>query len=116
LRLLGDLRVGGILPDDMGLGKTVQAIATIVSEREGRHGDVGPTLVVSPRSVAQQWAREIARFAPGLLVHLHHGPSRLAGDAFLELARRSDVVVTSYDVATREGELFGRLPEDGLPL
>ena len=34
LRLLGDLRVGGILADDMGLGKTVQAIATIVSERE----------------------------------------------------------------------------------
>ena len=38
LRLLGDLRVGGILADDMGLGKTVQAIATIVSERDGRRG------------------------------------------------------------------------------
>ena len=116
LRLLGDLRVGGILADDMGLGKTVQAIATIVSEREGRDGDVGPTLVVSPMSVAQQWAREIARFAPGLRVHLHHGPSRLAGDAFLEVARRSDVVVTSYDVATRDVELFARLEWDRLLL
>ena len=38
LRLLGDLRVGGILADDMGLGKTVQAIATFVSEREAGRG------------------------------------------------------------------------------
>ena len=56
LRLLGDLRVGGILADDMGLGKTVQAIATLVSEREDEAEDVGPTLVVSPMSVSQQWA------------------------------------------------------------
>jgi non-specific serine/threonine protein kinase len=115
LRLLGDLRVGGILADDMGLGKTVQAIATIVSERDGRD-DVGPTLVVSPMSVAQQWAREIARFAPGLRVHLHHGPSRLTGDVFLETVRRSDIVVTSYDVATRDVELFSRLEWDRLLL
>src|SRR4029079_70162 len=67
-------------------------------------------------SVAQQWAREIARFAPGLRVHLHHGPSRLAGDAFLELAKRSDVGVTSYDVGTRDVELFARLEWDRLLL
>ena len=65
LRLLGDLRVGGILADDMGLGKTVQAIATMVSERAGVEHPLPPTLVVSPMSVTQQWAREIARFAPG---------------------------------------------------
>ena len=79
LRLLGDLRVGGILADDMGLGKTVQAIATLVSERAGVEHPLPPTLVVTPMSVTQQWAREIARFAPGLRVHLHHGPSRLVG-------------------------------------
>jgi non-specific serine/threonine protein kinase len=101
LRLLGDMGLGGILADDMGLGKTVQAIATFVSEREPGT-DVGPTRVVSPMSVTQQWAREIARFAPGLRVHLHHGPSRLVGPAFLDAARASDVVVTSYDVATRD--------------
>jgi non-specific serine/threonine protein kinase len=116
LRLLGDLRVGGILADDMGLGKTVQAIATIVSERDGRDGEVGPTLVVSPMSVVQQWAREIARFAPGLRVHLHHGPTRLAGETFLATARRSDVVVTSYDVATRDVELLARLEWERLLL
>ena len=116
LRLLGDLRVGGILADDMGLGKTVQAIATLVSEREAAGEDVGPTLVVSPMSIAQQWAREISRFAPALRVHLHHGPARLAGDDFVETARRSDVVVTSYDVATRDVELLSRLEWDRLLL
>ncbi len=116
LRLLGDLRVGGILADDMGLGKTVQAIATLVSEREEAGEDIGPTLVVSPMSVSQQWAREIARFAPGLRVHLHHGPSRLAGDAFVATAGRSDVVVTSYDVATRDVELLSRFEWDRLLL
>jgi non-specific serine/threonine protein kinase len=116
LRLLGDLQVGGILADDMGLGKTVQAIAVFVSEREEGAAGVGPTLVVSPMSVAQQWTREIGRFAPGLRVHLHHGPSRLAGDRFVEAARASDVVVTSYDVATRDVDLLGQVGWDRLVL
>ena len=116
LRLLGDLGVGGILADDMGLGKTVQAIATFVSEREDAEGDVGPTLVVSPMSVAQQWAREIDRFAPALRVHLHHGPARLRDDAFVEAALASDVVVTSYDVATRDVALLARVVWDRLLL
>ena len=116
MRLLGDLRVGGILADDMGLGKTVQAIATLVSEREEAGADVGPTLVVSPMSIAQQWAREIARFAPGLRVHLHHGPSRLTGDAFIAAVGSADVVVTSYDVATRDVELLSSFEWDRLLL
>jgi non-specific serine/threonine protein kinase len=116
LRLLGDMRVGGILADDMGLGKTVQAIATIVSEREEAGAEVGPTLVVSPMSVAQQWTREIDRFAPALRVHLHHGPARLTGEAFAEAAAASDVVVTSYDVATRDVELLSDVGWDRLLL
>jgi non-specific serine/threonine protein kinase len=116
LRLLGDMRVGGILADDMGLGKTVQAIAALVSEREEAGGDVGPTLVVSPMSVVQQWAREIARFAPALRVHLHHGPSRLAGEPFVATAAASDVVLTSYDVATRDVELLEGVEWDRLLL
>jgi non-specific serine/threonine protein kinase len=116
LRLLGDLRVGGILADDMGLGKTVQATATLVSERAEADAPSAPTLVVSPMSVTQQWVREIARFAPGLRVHLHHGPTRLGGVAFLEAARASDVVVTSYDVATRDVDTLVQVAWDRLLL
>jgi superfamily II DNA or RNA helicase len=103
LRMLGDLGIGGVLADDMGLGKTVQAIAMLLSEREqfGRDA-IGPTLVVCPMSVARQWVAEIQRFAPSLRVHLHHGSDRLANEALLQRVRAVDVVVTSYDIATRD--------------
>ena len=115
LRLLGDLGVGGILADDMGLGKTVQVIAALVSEREDGPAP-GPTLVVSPMSVTQQWEREIHRFAPGLRTHLHHGPARLRANAFVAAALESDVVLTSYDVATRDADLLGLVAWDRLVL
>ena len=122
LRLLGDLGVGGILADDMGLGKTVQAIAMLASEREELGPDVlhldklGPTLVVCPMSVVKQWAAEIARFAPSLRVHVHHGSLRLAGGALAEAARGSDVVVTSYDTATRDVDFLAAIAWDRLLL
>ena len=106
--MLGDLGVGAILADDMGLGKTVQAIAMLASEREEFGADaLGPTLVVCPMSVVKQWVAEIERFAPKLRVLSHHGVARLAGDALVEAARSVDVVVTSYDIATRDNETLG---------
>ena len=117
LRLLGDLGIGAILADDMGLGKTVQAIAMLTSERE-QFGDeaFGPTLVVCPMSVTRQWAREIERFAPTLRVHLHHGGERLTGDELLQVARASDVVITSYDIATRDIDVLATVAWDRLIL
>ncbi len=114
LRMLGDLGVGAILADDMGLGKTVQAIAMIASEREDHA--VGPTLVVCPMSVVKQWVAEIERFAPALRVVSHHGVARLAGDALVGAALKADVVVTSYDIATRDIETLGLLEWDRLLL
>ena len=117
LRLLGDRGIGAILADDMGLGKTVQAIAMLESEREEFGRDAfGPTLVVCPMSVARQWVAEIARFAPGLRVHLHHGSDRLADEALAREAGRSDVVVTSYDIATRDVETLASVHWDRLLL
>ncbi len=117
LRLLGDLGIGAILADDMGLGKTVQAIAMLTSEREQFGVDAfGPTLVVCPMSVTRQWAREVERFAPGLRVHLHHGGERLTGDELLRVARASDVVITSYDIATRDIDVLATVAWDRLIL
>ncbi|MFN0152935.1 MAG: DEAD/DEAH box helicase [Gaiella sp.] len=108
LRLLSDRGIGAILADDMGLGKTVQAIAMFVSERAAG-AEVGPTLVVCPMSVTRQWVRELERFAPALRTHLHHGPTRLHGERLLAAIGESDVVVTSYDLATRDVETLGAL-------
>jgi non-specific serine/threonine protein kinase len=115
LRLLGDLGAGGILADEMGLGKTVQAIATLVSEREDGVAE-GPTLVVAPMSVTRQWERELARFAPGLAVHVHHGPERLAGPQLEARATASEVVITSYDVVSRDVDTLERVRWDRLIL
>ncbi|MBA3428709.1 MAG: DEAD/DEAH box helicase [Actinobacteria bacterium] len=117
LRLLGDLGIGAILADDMGLGKTVQAIAMLVSEREEQGPDqLGPTLVVCPMSVVRQWEAEIAKFAPSLRVHAHHGNRRLAGAELIEAASRCDVVITSYDVVPRDVDALAAVAWDRLLL
>ena len=117
LRLLGDLGVGAILADDMGLGKTVQAIAMLASEREDAGDEtLGPTLVVCPMSVVKQWGAEIHRFAPSLHVHLHHGPRRLGAEELAHAARGHDVVVTSYDIATRDADALAAIAWDRLLL
>jgi hypothetical protein len=117
LRMLADLGIGAILADDMGLGKTVQAIAMLVSEREEAGPDtLGPTLVVCPMSVVRQWEAELLKFAPSLRVHVHHGLGRLTGAALADTARGSDVVVTSYDVATRDADALAGVDWDRLLL
>jgi hypothetical protein len=111
LRLLGDRGIGAILADDMGLGKTVQAIAMLLSEREAGIA-TGPTLVVCPMSVARQWVAEVERFAPSLRVHLHHGSDRLADDVLIEAVSKVDVVVTSYDIASRDVDTLAAIAWD----
>ncbi|MFN0126823.1 MAG: SNF2-related protein [Verrucomicrobiales bacterium] len=72
LAYLSTNRFGGILADDMGLGKTVQALAWLAWLREAGHLD-GPTLVVCPKSVQENWRNEVGRFCPGLNVRVWSG-------------------------------------------
>jgi len=88
LDYLHEHRLGGCLADDMGLGKTVQAIALL-----GRlyPGVQEPTLIVMPRSLLFNWARELETFAPSLSVYTYH-----AGSRDWESAARSQIVLTTY--------------------
>ena len=90
--------LGGVLADEMGLGKTLQALALLCAARGG-----GPSLVVCPASLVENWRREAARFAPHLRVFVHRGDSRLAAPGE---ARSWDAVITSYGTLTRDRELF----------
>ena len=63
-------------------------------------------------SVVRQWGAEIERFAPSLRVHLHHGVGRLTGAALAAVAPNRDVVVTSYDIATRDADALARIAWD----
>ena len=109
---LDRLGLGGILADDMGLGKTMQVLSLLCRERE--QGDdspaPGPTLLVCPMSVVGAWQREAARFAPQLRVHVHHGGARLRDTGFAQLARRHDVVLTTYSLLARDLELLRSVP------
>ncbi len=111
LSFLSSLGLGACLADDMGLGKTCQTLALLLAEREPRAAGNGkrrkrlaPTLLICPMSVAGNWQREAQRFAPRLSVLVHHGPERLQGGKFATAARRADLVITTYALATRDRE------------
>ena len=103
LRRLG---LGACLADDMGLGKTVQAIAMLLHERSGDLGRERPALLICPTSVVANWRREVERFGPSLRVLVHHGGSRLEGEAFLGALQAHDIVITSYGTARRDAEVL----------
>ena len=105
LAFLRRFGLGGCLADDMGMGKTAQLIALLLERRTtAEKGDLDPTLVICPMSIVGNWQREIQRFAPALSVMIHHGHERLSGEAFVEEARRHDVVITTYALALRDRE------------
>lgn len=113
LAFLDAVGLGGCLADDMGLGKSIQLLALLVHERHGitRRSKrwPAPTLLVCPMSIVGNWEREAHRFAPGLELYVHHGRERLTGTELEQLARRVDVVITTYHLAARDQEELGGL-------
>jgi non-specific serine/threonine protein kinase len=104
------LGLGAVLADDMGLGKTVQLLALIAGDRASATGTddgAGPTLLVCPMSLVGNWQREASRFVPDLRVHVHHGSDRARGEEFAEAVASSDLVITTYAIATRDVEALG---------
>ncbi|KZO97524.1 hypothetical protein CALVIDRAFT_562880 [Calocera viscosa TUFC12733] len=88
--------VGGMLSEEMGLGKTLECLGLILlnpppatrtpdntktlvntgefgERRESRVREIGTTLIVSPASLQQQWADEIALHAPEMRVLVYKG-------------------------------------------
>lgn len=103
LAYMADMGLGCLLADDMGLGKTVQVLALELLVRRDK-GVERPTLVVCPMSVVGNWEREAERFAPGLRIHVHHGPGRPRGDRLTERAAASDVILTTYVLLAKDIE------------
>jgi non-specific serine/threonine protein kinase len=105
LSFLQSLGLGGVLADDMGLGKTIMMLALIA----GDPAEAGPTLLVCPMSLVGNWQREAARFAPELLVHVHHGAERPRGAEFAAAVRDADLVLTTYSLAARDAAALGEV-------
>jgi SNF2 family DNA or RNA helicase len=111
LTFLRRLGLGACLADDMGLGKTPQCLAALLrlneeaaTEKPRPRRRPEPALLICPTSVAENWRREAARFAPGLRVMLHHGPARARGRDFEQQVRQQDLVVTTYPLVPRDLE------------
>ena len=100
LRFLRETGTHGILADDMGLGKTLQTIGALLDAAGAGCLD-GPSLIVAPTSVLDNWRSEIERFAPSLACRIYHGTGRRAD--FGDLAE-GGVVVTSYAVLRNDIE------------
>ncbi len=105
LQFLREFGFSGILADDMGLGKTVQALATVLVEKQcGRAA--GPSLVVAPTSLMGNWRREAEKFAPDLKVVVLHGTDRV--DRFGEL-QNYDLLLTTYALLSRDQEVHQKI-------
>jgi SNF2 family DNA or RNA helicase len=90
---------GVLLADEMGLGKTIQAIYVLAALAKQSLSKTSPSLVVVPSSNLANWIREFSKFSPNLPISLHYGPFRAGVLSSLALA---DVVLTTYDVVTRD--------------
>jgi superfamily II DNA or RNA helicase len=104
LHALHDAGHGGLLADEMGLGKTVQVLAFLDGLRAAGTLHAGaPALVVAPRSVVGNWAREAARFAPALATVVHLGAERSTADL-------APLVITSYQTLARDIDALRAVP------
>ncbi|HPC33223.1 MAG TPA: DEAD/DEAH box helicase [Syntrophales bacterium] len=98
LSRLGKYQLGGLLADDMGLGKTVQVIAHIMQLKN--MGSLGPHLIIVPKTLLENWWREINRFSDNLLsVLIYHSghcwPGAEGFDGY-------DIVLTTYETLRRD--------------
>jgi SNF2 family DNA or RNA helicase len=96
IHYLHDQKLGGCLADDMGLGKTLQTIAMLATiyPKEKK-----PSLIVMPRSLLFNWAREVEKFAPKLRTYTLYGTNR-----DLQEMREAHLVFTTYAVMRNEIE------------
>lgn len=110
LQLIANQGLGCILGDEMGLGKTIQVITLVLAEKTAGRG---PSLVVTPATLLENWRRELALFSPTLNVKVHAGPGR---GGIASRLTGFDVIVTSYDTAVRDEPLLSSIPWNLLAL
>ncbi len=97
--------VGGLLADEMGLGKTIQVISHMLKIKES--GTPGPHLVIMPKTLIENWNREINKFTNGRLsIFPYDGPNRRVN---AEALKNFDVVLTTYDALRIDQAKLGKV-------
>ena len=97
--------LGGLLGDEMGLGKTVQVIAFLAGLDSsellldgGRFRGLGPTLIICPATLLDQWVKHFHDWSPTIRVALLHQSGSFQGDPedLVESIKCGGILVTSY--------------------
>lgn len=94
-----------VLADEMGLGKTMQAIVGL--RLLAHQGHVRRTLLVCPKPLVTNWQREIAQWAPELLVTAVEGNQ--ARRQWLWQNAHHGVLLANYESLVRDREQFESL-------
>lgn len=98
-------RHSAVLADEMGLGKSMQAISSI--RLLVRSGEARRVLVVCPKGLVSNWARELADWAPELVVAVIEGdqPRRRWQWSLPDVP----VKLANYEVLVRDRDLVAEL-------
>lgn len=98
-------RHAAVLADEMGLGKSMQAISSIRLLVRG--GEASRVLVVCPKGLVSNWAREFADWAPEICVAAIEGdPARRRWQWLLPDV---PVKLANYEVLVRDRDLLAEL-------
>ncbi|KAJ8605209.1 hypothetical protein CTAYLR_000442 [Chrysophaeum taylorii] len=100
---LHDNGINGILADEMGLGKTLQSISLLAYLGESR-GFGGPHICIVPKSVCNNWIRELRKWCPTLRPVKLLGSKQERQQTIKDqiLPGGFDVCVTSYEGVLKE--------------
>ena len=108
MKYLYDNKFGGCLADDMGLGKTVQAI-TLLSYIYPKSKT--PSLIVMPRSLLNNWEKELDKFNPNLSYYRYHGTERSPKEL-----RKHNMILTTYAIVRNDIEKLKEVTFDTIIL
>jgi SWI/SNF-related matrix-associated actin-dependent regulator of chromatin subfamily A member 5 len=108
---LGAQESNGILADDMGLGKTIQAIAYMAYLKE-ENGIRGKHLIICPKSVANNWMREVNKWLPSSQAVLLLSTEAEREDCLKRVVRtrKFDILVTTYEAVKTCVYPLSRIP------
>jgi SNF2 family DNA or RNA helicase len=106
MKLLHFRRLGGLLADDMGLGKTVQVISFLTYLYNT--SQLTPVLIVAPKTLIDNWYKELEKFAPSLLssLYIHRGSNRIKNP---EVIKRYGITITTYQTLVKDQFTFGQI-------
>ncbi|XP_011053951.1 PREDICTED: DNA excision repair protein ERCC-6-like [Acromyrmex echinatior] len=108
-------KLGGLLGDEMGLGKTVEIIAFLAGldcsellSYHGRYRGLGPTIIVCPATLMEQWVKHFHEWWPFFRVVVLHHSGGYNGDpeSLIESLQIGGILITSYNGVLKHKDLL----------